>query len=668
MEEQKTNIAEEKPEFEPFSITKLELFIQEEFKEALDVRSDYDALLLKFWNDWRDIKMEKILPFIGCSNWSIPITSSAMNTVIPRIIRGVWLDSDPLYISATNRTGEPWKDKFKKFAEWRIDTDLECRREQWLNVVNTCWSGTGIQYTYLDAQREPVNEDAEKYVEQVPQQLEDGSISFTEVDIKDPDRPDMLMAVNDFNNQILSESGKQFSIKKYIKKTIQWKKYQPMMKAVSIFNVYLSADSCSFQDAWDNGSIFMRDFLTKDYLKRQKRFSKSGLYSNTNEKEIQEMELDQRVDLTDPARTEWTTETFSKSKRVSIIRCFLNFDVDDDGLEEKIVALYDEQSQKVLGWELYQYKHNKCPLIPHYIMPVPGKPFGIGYPELLYHIKGKLDFESNSLSDRMADSNDPVLLHTAKSGYNSVKHPKGFGRDWELLQIGSDSIRYLEKPKFEGNVFQVMSETQQWGNRLSSTDSATAGVSGVGDQNKTARGKMIVKQGGDIVFSQQVAWYSLSVTESYQQYFKLYQQYWGYQADREINDHITQIMDEPDNPLIEKDGSGKPQAIEILRQNFNIIMTACREDRDTEISKFEAIMPVVEKDEIFRMAPDKRRKIIVKQFKALGYRTAEEDVPTEDEIKEYQVKIQTEALQKQKQAELFEKAKQDAELEVQNGI
>ena len=605
-----------------FSEEKMTDYIIQTLEDAIQDRKKFDALVDTWWKDWRDIKDEKIWPFKGCSNFSVPISSTKTDAVIPRINEGIFGANPPLDVKAMNTTSKKYKDVIKAFLNWDIDTHPELSKEIWFFIQNTCWSGTGFLKSFMDIERDMEEKDITAY-------LVDGEIA------KDP-KTGVRLEVNQHTTEILTESGVPFEIRDdIVEKKPKWKKYNPDGVTLDIKDVIFPSDSESIQDAWDNSLLGVRIWRTKDFLRRQLKDDKKELYKRLDKLKIEGLEEKQNTESDDRKR-EQLAQFASKTKKIECFEVYLNYDIDGDGLEEKIVAIVNLKQKLLFGWEKYPYKHKRCPIIPGYIMPLHNRPFGVGIPETLYDTKGEIDATHNQRIDRNSYYNEPILMHTKESGFNPSIHKRGVGRHWRLKSIADTSIRFVQPPRFERESKDEETLLQNYAQQRSNVSDYNLGTESQTNKSPTATGIMALIKESNIGFKNYIRWMSMSIGEFFSQRFALYQQYWGQAADDEVKAWVQQILDIPDNPL-------STESFDSINQKFNIVMTATKDDINTELTRAQLVYDVSMSHPLFEQLPTKSREILIELFRKAGMQNPENLVPSIEEIQQFQVEIQKEA-------------------------
>jgi len=655
---------------QPFSEENLAIYIGKMLDESLGDRTEYDKKLDKWWRDFRDIKLEKLLPFLGCSNWSVPMTSSAIDAIIPRIVEAIFDLDVPVIIKAMNTTAEQFKEDFEKFVCWDIDNDDDLKKSIWFFILNAVALGTGFVETTFQKEKETVEEEVEGYIAlggeepiidpETGERLEvtdENTLNFFEQPINSSFNPEIDPPENQFLDPI------PYEIVEFIEKKTRWKKFNPTHEIIESKDIYFPAESKSLEDAFQNSGVFVRKADTKDFLRRMLKQDDKQLYSNLDETKIDNLQV-REIDVDDQTKKNDLWEYLSKSKKVEYWRCFVKFDVDDDGIDEQIVALYEPKSKKVFGWEKFPYKHGKCPITEGCIKPLPNKVMGVGLAEMLYDTKGLKDHITNSLSDKLADGNDPVLLYTKASKFNPYVHQRGFAKNWRLGSITPENIRFLETPKNNFETFKFAEEVDKQGERRSNIDGRSQGVPNYKDTNDTKGGIQAVINEGNFTFRHYIRWISLGIREILSQRYALFQQYWGDEADEEVADWIEQILDRPDNPLRGQLEDGGTDKFEAIKQNFNIVLKASNVDKDIETQKAKIVLTMTQTEPLYQEDIEAKIRAIKNFYQSLGIKDTEGLIPSLEKINERQTTIQAEAIKKADQEKMAREAQSEVDREL----
>lgn len=656
-----------------FSEQNLSMDLKESLQEAKRARQEYDKKLDKWFMDFRDMKPIRLIPFVGSANWSVPISSTATFSIVPRMIEGTFGFDPPIIYKPVDIDSEFISKPYNKFMGWfNKRKNLEDKVFYPL-FLNTAWSGTGYAYVYMKMEKE------------TREIVYDGYTAYGIEDkpVMHPDDLNAVLMVTPENTRKYFEEPVDpntsepvppipYKIKTFKYKKRVWKNYEPDVKIIETKNIYFPSDCTSIQDAWENSWIFIREYVTKDYLKRMIQQSNKELYKNLNKIKIEGLETKvETIPDQEAARKNWLIEYAEKTNRVEVWRCLGNADIDNDGINEKIVVLMDNEGV-MFGREKYPYKHKRCPIVEAKIMPLNDKPFGIGFPERLYDTKGFLDDFYSSTTDRIKFQNDPPIMYTRKSGYSPMKHKKGYGRNWLLNDTSPDNIRSFELPRSEFNTFQLIQSYQRWGDRITSVDARSQGVEDPGSKNLTKGGIEAVIAEGNILFRQYVRNLTSAVEDIYFQIASLLKQYWGEEADEEVNEWVRQVMDIPDNPLrtemqTEAFTSRGVTKYDAINYSFNVEIVAKQRDREKEIQRGFQTYEVVKAETLYESDPERKIAALKSVYISMGYteQEAESIIPRLDEVINYQVKIQKQALAELQDEQMKSDAEADAERELE---
>jgi len=586
-------------------------------------RKEIDPLFDEFYKDWRDIKDKKIFPWIGCANWSVPVTSTHTDSIIPRIVEGIFDINPPVKVKALNNTSFEYRDSIRAFMNWDLETHPELMEQIWYFIQNTVIYGTGFNKSYFEQERGMKT----RYIE---------AYSVNGEIIRDSEGE--IIEVSDIVSQAYDQQGVQYEIVELKEKIEGWKKYNPTNRTLDIKDVLFSSDAENIKDAWDNGIIAVKFFETKDDLRKRLKQGDNELYKNLSKIKIKNIsnEKDDR-ELDDRERAKKYQHAY-KTKKIPFYEVYCNYDIDGDGFNEKVVAIIHLETKTLLGYEEFPYEPEKCPIVAGYIKPVHGCVFGIGIPEMLYDTKREIDALHNARTDRNAINNNKPLMYTDASGFNPDIHKFGPGRNWEMDSIMPEDIRFLDAPNNEYNSQKEEDLVLQYAQKRSGITDHMVGVAD--SKNKTATGIMALIKEGNILFRHYIRWISLAIGEILDLRWALYRQFWGEAADDEVNEWVQEILDNPDNPL-------SNEGLEAFKQHMNVYMTAYKESKDYELTKAQATYDIAMNNPIISQFPQALREFTVDLLRKVGYSDAEEKVPTIDQINEQMIKIQQEAIRRE---------------------
>ena len=623
-----------------FSEEKFIEYIEEKLDSAIENCKHNKGYFDQLWFDYRDIKKESTHPIDGGSNFSNPITSTIADATIPRIIEDILDIETPIQLKCVNRSGFNYRDAVQKFHNWDLETRIDRRQELYDFVLNTVVYGVGFGECYFYAEKDNV-----VVMDETPAYIVDGKPL--------EDENGNLIMVTDEVSQVYAAQGLPFTIDVVFEKKKKWLRYHPEFWNIDPRNVYWPKDVTGIKDGWNNSCLFIKDYKTKDFLMRQLKGDKKKLYRNINKAIISEFDTEFQTSSESSVEL---IDKYTKTKKIPIYKGFVNYDVDGDGYDEHVVILYNKKSKKLLGYEIFPYEHNRCPLVAGYIRKLPNKVIGVGVSEMMYDIKAIEDELINGQINRMRMNQNPILMYKKKeTGFDERKHKYGFGKKWDLENITPDYINFLNFPSESRDIESMHERLQALAQKRSGINDYSLGMESNIASNKTARGIEALIQEGSILIRHMTRTLTLSIQEIMQQQLDLYNQFWGNTDDPEVIEWVRQIVDSPDNPLGD-------EPIEALKQKFNVFVTASKQDKRSQIIKAQFILDLLANDPYIQEFPEKIREATINLMRWSGVRDPEEWYPTIDELREFKIQIEMEAqrriLAEQQQIAVQEAAKE----------
>ena len=623
-ENNSVSVAETDSTLEPFSKESMLRYLSDFVKSSLSAHDEFFKLCDLWFNDYRDIKpFEKIFPYKGSANYSRPITSSSCDALICRIIEGILGFDLPLDILALNQTSSQFRDKMKEFINWDLKSHDRIYEQLWYMAANTVIYGTGYVNTYFVAEKKLDNYTYNGYVA-------DGD----EEPIKDEDG--IAYEVSEENDIKLNDLQIPNQQQEITEKREVWSRYEPDLETLDIKDVLQIEDSEGIADSYESGSpIGARGYKTTNDLRREVHFGDNPLYKFVDEDMIRSFDPQIKQNEKDTRKRREIGTEKTKNKKIEFWTIFYDYDIDDDGFEEKCVALINVDNNKLLGYEEFQYAHGQCPITETFILPIHKQNKGVGVSEMLYDTKSELDHEHNTRSDYKDYLMNPILMTTQSSGFDSKFHRFGLRQHWDLEAITPDDIRFLTLPISGADM--VSKDEEQ---RLELGGQKRVGVndhmSGQSDQyNQTKGGILAVIQENNIRIRHYIKWLAPSIKQIFYQRMSLYQEYYN-TDDQEILEKIQEILDVPENPFAMED-------LGAMKGKYNIVLLATKEEKGTEIQKAQFLLEMIKNDPMAQEVPELFREVKVDMLRKVGISNADTIYPKSEAIQAIMVNRQKEA-------------------------
>jgi hypothetical protein len=637
----------------PFNEEEMTNFYCDWVEDNIDnLKETYHVDLEKWHMDFEDIKPPKTSPFSGCANFSAPVSSSQSDATTPRIIEDVYGYNEPIDVYLLDESDPQETVRLEagmtKMMKWDIEAHEDLRDNMWYFIENAVWSGNGFMYTFMDMEKEWIEEEFD--VIRI-----DGEVQVDESGNYVPVIPDVLDA--------LDLEGVEYEVGTVIEKSWKWKRYNPTSICVKNENVVWNEDAESLEDAFETGFVALKIHKTLDQiyrmLKQDEDNENAALYDNLTKVALDEKARSVFKQTTDKldikAKREILTARDYKTKKMEFHLVFGRHDVDNDNLEEQVVMLMHIPSKTLLGWEKFQYDHGMCPIVSGCIKPRHKKVIGKGIPEMLYDIKGYLDSSWNQRIDYRTQQINPPLAYTKRSGFKPEIHRRGHNQKWELDYIDDSNLRYFWAPSIDSSVFRDEEMMERYTQNRTGASNTVMGAPD--DKNQTFRGIITLLEQTDKFRGGFKRWISQATQKIFYQRYRLYRQYWVGEAgeDDQVNEFVTTVIDSPANS-IGQDG------LDALNHNFNITMKATNEDKKIKLMQTREKYQLLMQEPLVAQSPSYRRDLLIEVLKSMGETEPEKDIPTEQEYEEYQYQLtlqaQRQIAEEQAQAEAEENQRQ----------
>lgn len=188
------------------------------------------------------------------------------------------------------------------------------------------------------------------------------------------------------------------------------------------------------------------------------------------------------------------------------------YDVNDDGLDEEIVAFVAQKSyggttkdvksniaeSKMLCWFISPYP--KRPFFHYQIIPMDGSFYGKGIPEFLIGIRNLIDAIFNQAIDRGSLNNNPPMV--VPSSHDADENPYGPGAQW--TNDNPNAYRVIELPKNEQLEFTKIEFLLSLVQKLFGVTDYSLGTESTIASNRTASGIMTIVGEGNIKFDDMI--------------------------------------------------------------------------------------------------------------------------------------------------------------------
>jgi len=389
---------------DPDKLKKLGNHIMEQIFLEENERTQWLERLIRYRQSWQDFVDAGLNPaFEGAHNVHIPHTFSAIKAMHARIFQAIMGITPAFSLKPRTKVPETFKEDKEELLNWVIGS-YSNKGDGWektidVDIQNFVGDGTSItkQYWLKDVRKfTDVDEEI-----RLPIQLdEDG---YPIVDEKEIEKEELLFDC-------------------------------PILEPVKIEDLYIIGRKAT--DIDDADIIAHSQQYTKSDLIKM---TKLGFFFKDQVDEVIKTEPTQinpspnRMNVSVKQLDDFTTGlnklgSIAGAKMYNIYETYLRYDIDDDGIDEELVAWVEDSTKRILRLTYLERvgPGGKRPFVLKKFIPQAG-PYGKGLGEVLYGLNNELDYIHNQRLDYGTLQNLPYFFYRASSGLNPVEIRLGPG-------------------------------------------------------------------------------------------------------------------------------------------------------------------------------------------------------------------------------------------------
>lgn len=383
------------------------------------------------WQDFVDAGMDPA--FEGAHTIHIPSTFAAIKAMHSRIYQAVMGISPPFSLKPRTKIPETFKEDKEELMNWVIGSYAN-KGDGWDGVIdfdiwNYVGDGTSItkQYWLKDVRKFMDVEENIKY----PIQLdEDG---YPVVEEKEIEKEELLYDC-------------------------------PIIENVKLEDLYIIGRKATDTDDADM-VCHSQQFTKSDLIK----MAKQGFFFQDQVDEV--IRTEPQINNPSPNRMntavkqldDFTTGlnklgSIAGARMYNIYETYLRYDIDDDGIDEELVAWVEDRSKRVIRVSYLERvgPGQKRPFVVKKFIPQTG-PYGKGLGEILYGLSCAQDYIVNQRLDYGTLQNLPFFFYRAASGLNPVSLKLGPGMGIPVDDPQGD----VSFPRLNGGTTYGFQEEQQ---------------------------------------------------------------------------------------------------------------------------------------------------------------------------------------------------------------
>jgi len=414
--------------------------VAEDHRAALLDRAEWETRLGDWDNQYFGVLPDKEFPWPGCSNFHVPLTMLGIETLKPRLVQSV-IGSEPLvYAKPTESSDEARADKVELFLNWQLPSEIDIAplvvesAHIYLNpgvvVAKVLWRVDKRRTRVL--RRFPLGTTTDEIFRLLfgphnPESFEKRG-EYYEGTIRNPGATSRHVKVKFVvtATEILASVERDEVL------------YEgPRVELVDPIDIITPANAGS--DVQRMPFVQHRQYLYEDELRR--RVKSGQLYADRVDElvnvvrgtgESQFDSADIRASRAEAEGVEAEGASNVRDTQFEILEDYRLYDIDDDGWGEEIVVWTSMHLPgKILGYDYLDNicGHGKRPLVIARYMPIPGRFYGLSFPEVVRGIQEEINAIHNQRVDYGTIQNAPRYFYRASSSHNPTAYrvPPGGG-------------------------------------------------------------------------------------------------------------------------------------------------------------------------------------------------------------------------------------------------
>ncbi len=456
------------PEFERELAEK----IQSEFDADIQDRSEIETRWAEWENQYYGRVADKDVPWEGASNFHIPLTMTATETLKPRLGEAI-LGQDPLAMAIpTNMAGEDRKLKVETVLNWYLHSVCKVEEKVQESAHTFLIPGLAIAKTYWKKDRR-----MKKVVREFPLQMPIQAILQTLFDERQPKK---LEKVGDLEWKGMlpapPRSGDDLEVKirmKVLPDAMQVLVEReeitegPQIDIIDPMDLFVPVKGGT--DIADQPSVKQRLWLSEDDLRQ--RVKLGVFYADVVDEMIESDIPEGDKPGTDSAAYSATKDQAEgvegqgpsnvRASQYPIIEDYRRMDIDDDGIDEEIIVWVSSPhaNGRILGWDYLDnvYGHGRRPIRVGKGFPIPFRFYGLSLAEVIKAVQDEINTIHNQKVDYATIQNMPFGFVRASSTLPPISQRLKPGEFLELDNPQQD----VNIPKWQGS--------PAWGNQEEAT-------------------------------------------------------------------------------------------------------------------------------------------------------------------------------------------------------
>lgn len=388
--------------------------ILDDFNRDIADREEWMQNRERLYKKYRGVTDPKDFPWPGCSNLHLPVTMTAVETIHPRLVNTIFAVRPYAAVRPQEARDVERARRVEQFLDYALEQEMDVflSVDDWIH--NMLIDGVSVmKVSWRQERRKVIDVEHEldfdlmlgvDNVEYVP--------TLEEVEVE--------------RDEVIYDA--------------------PWVENIDLEDLVLPAMASDLQEA---DHVIHRLWLSMDHLRRR---AADGIYRNVEKLEEESEEANGRTESFDRLKTlkkelEGTgSSIYSRQPgRREVLEAYYRYDVDGDGYEEECIFTVDRRAEVLLRADLLDtvFAHSLRPFVAMKLMPVPGRFYAIGVPELIEHLQDELNAIHNQRVDFGTLTNTPFGWYRAASGFKPEVHTIEPGKLFPVDSVGDVQLATL---------------------------------------------------------------------------------------------------------------------------------------------------------------------------------------------------------------------------------
>lgn len=406
-----------------------------DYHAAVLDRADWEAQAAEDEEQYLGILPEKSYPWVGCSNFNVPLTMLGIETLKPRLIEAI-LGSDPIvYAIPTEASDEERTDRTELFLNWQLRTELDVIPLVEESAHTFLTPGIVIAKVLWDVQYRPINK-----IHHFPPDTDLNGIFETMFGQELPQEWEKTGDDLKWEGYFKTPGGAKRKVSakfKFLDDEIQvlLRKEHVTYEAPRIHLLDPMDIIVPFKGGNDVQRLpwlIQRMHYTEDQLRR--KVQQGWFYKDAVEELLQELtapehdpeapgqQLDEVKSMAEGVQADPASSILDG--QYEVLETYRLWDMDEDTFEEEILYYISPQLPgKLLGWNYLDNAvgHGKKPYVIGEYLRQPGRFYGLSFPRVVRDVQDEINTMHNQRVDAGTIQNTPMGFFRASMTWRPDK-------------------------------------------------------------------------------------------------------------------------------------------------------------------------------------------------------------------------------------------------------